>query len=177
MKGNDQDRLAKVPKTGNVVVRPADKGDLLDIVRLLAADPLGARRESSDKPLNEGYADAFASIEGDANNELLVASDHGAVVGVLQLTFIPGLTYRGGWRALVEGVRVAESHRLQGVGRMLIEHATDRACQRKCRILQLTTDKRRPEAVRFYEGLGFVASHEGMKLHLIGPANQACRRY
>ena len=160
-------------KTGNVVVRPAVAGDLLEIVRLLAADPLGAQRESFDTPLPKGYTDAFEEITRDANNELLVASADDAVVGVLQLTFIPGLTYRGGWRAMVEGIRVAESHRSRGVGRMLIDFATNHARRRRCHMLQLTTDKRRPEAIRFYQGLGFVASHEGMKLHLLGQATPA----
>jgi GNAT superfamily N-acetyltransferase len=85
---------------------------------------------------------------------------------VLQITFIPYLTYEGGWRALIEGVRVDGAARSAGVGRAMVEHAIGRARERGCRLVQLTTDKARPDALRFYEALGFVASHEGMKLHL-----------
>jgi len=88
------------------------------------------------------------------------------IVGVLQLTFIPYLTYQGGWRAVVEGVRVDGRVRSQGVGKALLEWAIARARERGSVMIQLTTDKSRPDAKRFYEGLGFVASHEGMKLHL-----------
>ena len=90
----------------------------------------------------------------------------GRLVGVLQLTFIPYLTYMGGWRALIEGVRVSSDARSLGIGRQLIEWAIDRARERNCHLVQLTTDKSRPDALRFYEKLGFKASHEGMKLHL-----------
>jgi GNAT superfamily N-acetyltransferase len=96
----------------------------------------------------------------------VVAERAGEVVGVLQLTFIPYLTYKGGWRALIEGVRVAAPLRSAGIGRRMFLWAIDRARQRQCRMVQLTSDKTRPEAIRFYESLGFVASHEGMKLHL-----------
>jgi GNAT superfamily N-acetyltransferase len=88
------------------------------------------------------------------------------VVGVLQLTLLPYLTYQGSWRALIEGVRVASDRRSEGIGRRLIEWAIDRARDHGCRIVQLTSDKSRHEAIRFYEQLGFVASHEGLKLHL-----------
>ena len=90
------------------------------------------------------------------------------VVGVLQLTFIRYITYQGGWRALIEGVRVASDFRSGGVGRQLFVWAIERARERGCHMIQLTSDKTRPDAIRFYEKLGFVASHEGMKLHL-GP--------
>ena len=91
--------------------------------------------------------------------------DSSKVIGVLQMTFIPYLTYKGSWRALIEGVRVAESHQSEGVGQKLFEWAIERAKERKCKMLQLTTDKARADALRFYERLGFKASHEGMKLH------------
>ena len=116
--------------------------------------------------LPASYAKAFAAIAADPNNELVVAVRDDAVIGVLQLTFIPYLTYQGGWRALVEGVRIDARHRSEGLGRLFFEWAIARATQRGCHLLQLTTDKARPEAKRFYESLGFQASHEGMKLHL-----------
>lgn len=90
----------------------------------------------------------------------------GQVVGVLQLTFIPYLTYQGGWRALIEAVRVDPKLRSTGLGTTMFQWAIERARERRCHLVQLTTDKARPDAKRFYENLGFVASHEGMKLHL-----------
>ena len=109
---------------------------------------------------------AFRAIDADPNNELVVACRGERVVGVLQLTYLPSLTYRGGWRALIEGVRVASGERSQGSGKALFEWAIARARERGCHMAQLTTDKARPDARRFYESLGFVASHEGMKLRL-----------
>ena len=133
---------------------------------MLADDPLGAKREAYGSPLPQRYYDAFDAIGRDANNELVVAVLDTRVVGVMQLTFIPYLTYRGGWRALIEGVRIDASVRSGGAGRRMIEWAIDRAKARGCHMVQLTSDKTRPDAIRFYESLGFVASHEGMKLHL-----------
>ena len=118
--------------------------DVLDIVRMLADDPLGATRERDERPLPESYARAFRAIDEDPNNELVVACQGERVVGVLQLTYLPSLTYQGGWRALIEGVRVDSGERSQGLGKALFEWAI----------------------VRAREALGFVASHEGMKLRL-----------
>jgi len=146
--------------------RSARLDDLPEIVRLLADDPLGAKRERYETPLPESYAHAFHAIDDDPNNELVVICRQEQVVGVLQLTFMPSITHRGGWRAQIEGVRVDSRIRSLGVGRALFEWAIARARQRGCHLVQLTTDKRRPDAKRFYEGLGFVASHEGMKLAL-----------
>ena len=147
--------------------RRALESDLPAIVRLLADDPLGATRESFESPLPAAYHHAFAAIDGDPNNELVVVVDEtNTVVGVLQMTFIPYLTYRGGWRALIEGVRVASSVRSSGVGRQLFEWAIRRAMDRNCHMVQLTSDKARPDAIRFYETLGFKPSHEGLKMHL-----------
>ena len=133
---------------------------------MLADDPLGAKREAYASPLPDRYYDAFKAIDDDANNELVVAVLAGKVVGVLQLTFIPYLTYRGGWRALIEGVRVDSAQRSSGTGHRLLEWAIERARERGCHLVQLTSDKERPDAIRFYQGLGFEASHEGLKLHL-----------
>ena len=135
-------------------------------MNLLADDPLGAKREAYTAPLPESYEWAFEAINCDPYNELVVAEMEGEVIGVLQLTFIPNITYRGGWRAQIEGVRVSTGVRSSGIGRKFLEWAIDRARQQGCHLVQLTTDKARPDAIRFYESLGFVASHEGMKLHL-----------
>ncbi|ERJ20051.1 phosphinothricin acetyltransferase protein [Salinisphaera shabanensis E1L3A] len=145
------------------VFRTARAEDLDALVQLLADDALGATRECPSYPLPTSYNRAFAAIDADANNELIVAEQDGEIAGMLQLTYIPYLTYRGSWRALVEGVRVADSRRGQGLGRKLFEWAIERSRERGCRLIQLTTDKQRPDALRFYESLGFVASHEGLK--------------
>jgi GNAT superfamily N-acetyltransferase len=141
--------------------RRAVRADLPDIVRMLADDMLGAKREEYASPLPESYYAAFEAIVRDPNNEL-----DERVVAVLQLTCIPNLSRRGSWRALIEGVRVDSSVRSGGVGRRLVEWAIARAREKGCRLVQLTSDKRRRDAIRFYESLGFVASHEGMKLEL-----------
>ena len=146
--------------------RSATRDDVVHIVRLLADDPLGAKRECYQDPLPSDYYDAFSAIDADPNNELIVACKNAQVVGVLQLTFIPYLTYQGGWRALIEGVRVDTTLRSKGVGQAMFEWAISRAKQRGCHLVQLTMDKSRPDARRFYENLGFQATHEGMKLHL-----------
>lgn len=146
--------------------RNATRDDVAALVQMLADDPLGQKREQFSDPLPASYLAAFAAIDADPHNELIVAHDAVQILGFLQLTFIPYLTYQGGWRALIEGVRVDRAVRSQGIGRQLFEYAINRARERECHVVQLTTDKARPEAIRFYERLGFVASHEGMKLHL-----------
>lgn len=152
----------------SIGIRQARSSDVDEIVRLLSDDPLGMKRERFESPLPEGYHLAFAAIDGDPNNELLVAEMDEQIVGVVQLTVIPYLTYQGGWRAQIEGVRVASQVRSRGIGRQLVEWAIDRARERGCHMVQLTTDKSRPEALRFYESMGFRASHEGLKLQLSG---------
>ncbi|MCG7598243.1 GNAT family N-acetyltransferase [Halomonas sp. McH1-25] len=146
--------------------REARSDDLAALVEMLADDELGQSRELPGTPLNYGYAAAFKSIQNDPNNELIICESDGQVLGMLQITFIPYLTYIGGWRALIEGVRVASSKRGEGVGAKLLEWAIQRAKEKGCLIVQLTSDKKRPDAIRFYEKLGFSASHEGMKLWL-----------
>ncbi|HEY7202964.1 MAG TPA: GNAT family N-acetyltransferase [Methylomirabilota bacterium] len=148
------------------LIRRARLDDVPAIVRMLADDPLGATRERDQTPLPDSYPRAFAAIDRDDNQELVVACQDERVVAVLQLTYMPSLTYQGGWRAQIEGVRVDATVRAQGLGRTLFEWAIARARERGCHLVQLTTDKRRPAARRFYESLGFVASHEGMKLTL-----------
>jgi ribosomal protein S18 acetylase RimI-like enzyme len=148
-------------------IRLATVFDLPKIVFLLADDPLGATRERFENPLPESYQKAFVLIDQDNNNELLVLeNERDGVVGVLQITYIPYLTYQGSWRALIEGVRIDKSHRAGGLGSMLVLEAVERARQKNCRLVQLTSDKARPEAIQFYEKLGFTASHEGLKLKL-----------
>jgi GNAT superfamily N-acetyltransferase len=149
-----------------LIFREAKETDITDLIKLLAGDVLGASREDLSAPLNHRYTDAFHSIEQDPNNELTVVEYNGELVGMLQLTFIPYLTHTGSWRCLIEGVRIAKTHRGKGLGTKFINWAISRAKQWKCGIVQLTSDKKRPEAIQFYESLGFVASHEGFKLKL-----------
>ena len=152
--------------TPAVRIRPATREDVAAIVRMLADDPLGATRERYEDPLPAEYWSAWEAIERDPNQALIVAEVDGEAAGVLQLTFIPGLTRLGSWRALVEGVRIDRSRRGAGLGEVMLRWAIDEATRRGCRLIQLTTDKQRPDAHRFYERLGFVASHEGMKREL-----------
>ena len=112
------------------------------------------------------YRTAFNTISRDPNHELLLADLDGSVAGVLQLSFIPHLTYQGGWQAQIEGVRVSAELRSRGVGQALVGAAIARAKENGCHLVQLTTDRRRPEALRFYLGLGFETTHHGLKLHL-----------
>jgi len=146
--------------------RLATEKDLKSIVKMLADDVLGSKRERYEDPLPNSYVEAFEAIQSDSNNELIVACIDNEVIGVLQITFTPYITYQGGWRATIEGVRTSASLRGEGVGTKLIEWAIHRAKERGCHLVQLTTDKKRPDALRFYERLGFQASHEGFKLKL-----------
>lgn len=149
-----------------VLFRPAKADDLEAVVDLLADDPLGRERERPGSALDGGYRDAFAAIERDPNQLLAVAEHSGRVVGVLQLSFIPGLTRRGMWRGQIEGVRVAAAERGGGVGRAMLRWAIEECRKRGCGLVQLTSDERRPDAHRFYEALGFQATHRGYKLVL-----------
>ncbi len=146
--------------------RKAKIADLDAIIALLADDPLGKKREQYEDPLPSCYHEAFANIQQDKNQELMVIENaQASIIGTLQLSFIPYLTYRGGVRAQIEAVRIHKEYRGQGIGRQVFEWAIQRAKIRGAHLLQLTTDKKRPDAKAFYEQLGFVASHEGMKLH------------
>ncbi|MGW2490113.1 GNAT family N-acetyltransferase [Streptomyces sp. NPDC001606] len=145
-------------------IRDATAEDLPAIVALLADDPLGAQRESPDDLTP--YQAAWQSLEADPNQHLVVAVRADRVIGTLQLTIIPGLSRKGATRALIEAVRIHADERGSGLGSRLIEWAVDTARRLNCQMVQLTSDKTRPDAHRFYERLGFTASHEGFKLQL-----------
>lgn len=149
-----------------ILIRKAIETDLPDIVSLLADDELGANRERSDLPLASQYLDAFAEMERQSGNDLLVATLGDELVGCLQLTIIPGISRLGSKRAQIEGVRVSRHHRSEGVGETLVRDAIGRARRSGCSLVQLTTDRSRSDAQRFYEKLGFAPSHIGMKLAL-----------
>ena len=152
--------------TVSLEFRLATLQDLDQIVAMLADDVLGSKRERYEQPLPASYLQAFQAIAEDPNNELVVACFGIEVVGVQQITFTPYITHQGGWRATIEGVRTVSSVRRKGVGTQLINWAIERAKERGCHLIQLTTDKQRPDAMRFYERLGFQATHEGLKMKL-----------
>ena len=149
-----------------MVFRKARKEDVPQIVKMIANDELGKLREDYKEPLPSTYFKAFDRIDSDENQELIVVENkHSEIVGTLQLSFIQYLTYRGGIRAQIEAVRIHNDHRGKGLGEQLFEWAIKRAKDRGAHLVQLTTDKKRPAALKFYEKLGFKSTHEGMKLH------------
>ncbi|MEU4892230.1 GNAT family N-acetyltransferase [Streptomyces sp. NPDC044780] len=145
-------------------IRRATADDLPAIVAMLADDPLGARRESPDDPAP--YRTAFERLDRDPNQRLVVAVQDGRTVGTLQLTMIPGLSRRGATRSIIEGVRIHADVRGGGLGTQLIEWAIEESRRAGCALVQLTSDATRTDAHRFYERLGFEASHLGFKLPL-----------
>ncbi|WHT39221.1 MULTISPECIES: GNAT family N-acetyltransferase [Myroides] len=150
-----------------MIFRKAKLEDVPMIVAMLADDALGATRERFENPLPKVYTDAFQNIDKDPNQELIVVEDeNGQIIGTLQLSFLQYLTYQGGIRAQIEAVRIHKDFRGKGLGEQFFRWAITRVKAKGAHVLQLTSDKKRPNAIRFYEKLGFVASHEGMKLHL-----------
>ncbi len=150
----------------DIQFRGATRADLAAIVALLADDPFGAVREETGPELAACYIAGFEAIARDPNQLLAVAELDGQVIGTMQLTFLPGIALRGAWRGQIEGVRVAATQRSQGVGAAFIAWAVAQFRARGCSIVQLTTNKARRDAHRFYARLGFKPSHEGFKLTL-----------
>ena len=147
-------------------IRVATVRDLGEIVRMLADDLLGTGREQIDGEISENYLSAFREIENDPNNELIVAELDGKVVGTFQLTYTPSLSFQGSKRCTIESVRVDAKVRGQGIGRGMMLWAIERAKEKGCIFMQLTTHSSRNNAHRFYERLGFMQTHLGMKLKL-----------
>lgn len=158
--------MTEAPGEDGVAFRMADEADLPAIVRLLADDPLGAARERFEDPLPEEYIDAFREMKSQGGNGILIAEIGGAVAGCLQLMMLPGLSRLGQKRAQIEGVRIDSGHRGRGLGAALLRHALKIAAENGCALAQLTTDRSRDDALRFYEQHGFVNSHHGLKLAL-----------
>jgi GNAT superfamily N-acetyltransferase len=145
--------------------RKATRKDVQKIVFLLADDELGSQREEYSDPLPDFYYLAYERIANDPNQELIIVEDEeGILIGTLQLSYLQYLTYKGGMRVQIEAVRISKEKRGQGIGEQLFTWAINRAKEKKAHMVQLTTDKKRPEAKKFYEKLGFKDSHEGMKL-------------
>ena len=156
--------MTPMPLSADITVRPAQREDVPAIATLLADDLLGATREDTGDMAP--YLRAFDEMATQNGNMILVAGRGGAVVGCLQLTVIAGLSRHGMRRGQIEGVRVSATCRGLGIGEKLVRRAIDHARAEGCGMVQLTSDRNRPDAHRFYERLGFVASHVGMKLAL-----------
>lgn len=152
--------------SNELTFRLAIADDLLDIVGMLSDDTLGAMREKIDPMLSDNYLKAFENISRDPNQELTIVEMNGEKVGTFQLSFIQYLTHHGGLRAQVEAVRTNSKFRGQGIGKKVFEYIIERSKLKGCKMVQLTTDKQRSDAIKFYEALGFVPTHEGMKLQL-----------
>lgn len=148
----------------DLLIRPATQEDLPAIVAMLADDPLGATRESPDDLTP--YAAALKRLTDDPHQHVVVAVRAGRVVGTLQLTIVPGLSRKGSTRSIIEGVRVHADERGSGLGTRFIEWAIEQSRAENCQLVQLTSDVTRTDAHRFYERLGFTASHVGFKLQL-----------
>ncbi len=148
----------------DVIFRTATRADLPAIIALLADED--AVVDPSDVEVDEAYARAFEAIDADGRNEMVVLDADGTILGYLQITYIPGLGRHGQERALIEAVRVRADRRGAGLGRELLAWSIERARARGCTLVQLTSNKRRTEAHRFYGSLGFVPSHDGFKLRL-----------
>ena len=149
-----------------MIYRKATENDLPSIVEMMADDILGRKRENFQNPLPIEYLRAFKRIDSDENQELMVIENEDLeVIGTFQLSFIQYLNYCGGIRAQIESVMIRADMRGLGIGKNMFEWAINRAKERNAFMLQLTTDKQRPRALKFYEDLGFKATHEGMKLH------------
>jgi GNAT superfamily N-acetyltransferase len=160
--------LAQLPVQGyQVVLREAVVDDVPALIALLADDQLGAARDGVNSEADrQEYLRAFRALDEDPAHLLVVATDGPDIVATMQLSFLPGLARRGALRAQIEAVRVHANHRSGGIGAAMFTWAIDEARRRRCALVQLTTDKSRADAHRFYERFGFVASHEGLKLHL-----------
>ncbi|MBT4989904.1 MAG: GNAT family N-acetyltransferase [Rickettsiales bacterium] len=149
-----------------IKIRKASKEDVPDIVRIISDNPIGALREDFQENIPNSYYVAFDRIDQDINQLLVVAEIKSNIVGTLQISFISNMSVKGAYRALIEGMHVDSKYRGEGVGTFMMEWAINKARQKGCNIAQLTSNKERIDAHRFYSRLGFVATHEGFKLAL-----------
>lgn len=149
-----------------IAIRKAAAAEVAAIIAMLADDALGAQREDASLPLRDSYRSAFAAIDSDPNQLLAVVEHDGEIIGCMQISFVPGLSRMGMWRGQIESVRIASHIRGGGVGRQMIVWAIEQCRERGCGLVQLTTDKSRSDALRFYQSLGFTDSHERLKLSL-----------
>ena len=150
-----------------LIFRKATEADIPNIVKMLADDELGSKREDYKVPLPKSYYDAFQNIFQDKNQELIIFENFDKeTIGTIQLSFLQYLTYQGGLRAQIEAVRIHKKFRGKGFGKKIFKWAIKRSLDKGAHLVQLTSDKQRPDAIEFYKALGFRDSHMGMKLHL-----------
>lgn len=159
-------KTSRPKPSDSVVVRRANAADVAIIVQMLWDDDEGRQRESISKNQASTYLSAFEQIERDPNSQVLVATINNTVVGCLQLTVIPGLSYRGVNRALVEDVRVLKSHRGRGIGNQMLAFAEAKATELGCGLIELFVHDGRSDAHRFYENAGYIGAHRGFRKHL-----------
>ncbi len=150
----------------SISFRIATADDLPALIGMLADDHLGAEREDFSDPINPAYVNAFNQIEADPNNDIVVGVLDGKVVGTLQMTMIPNLSFQGSTRCIVQAVRISSELRGQGLGSQLMDWSVDRAREHGCVMVELASNLKRPDAIRFYKKLGFDPSHQGFKLML-----------
>lgn len=150
-------------ETDAIEIRTATVDDVPEVIRLLWDDDHGRNRESIASDDVAAYQSAFREIESDTNSQVIVACQQGVVVGCLQITIIPGLSYRGVHRALIEDVRVDRSCRSRGIGKRLLDHAEAKAIERDCELLELFVHSDRDDAHRFYERAGYLGAHRGFR--------------
>ena len=151
-----------------LIFRKATEADIPNIVKMLADDELGSKREDYKVPLPKSYYDAFQNIFQDKNQELIILENFNKeIIGTLQLTFIQYLTYQGGLRAQIEAVRIKKKFRGKDFGKKIFKWAIKRSTDKGAHLVQLTTDKQRTDTIEFYKTLGFRDSHMGMKLNLL----------
>jgi ribosomal protein S18 acetylase RimI-like enzyme len=148
----------------DVLARKMQNADLPRILQLLADDELGQLRETLETTPHDDYQRAFTAIDADPNQYLAVFEKDNNIIGCLQISFIPGLSRRGALRGQIESVRVAANVRCNGYGTIMMAWAIEKCREQGCSLVQLTSDKTRKDAQRFYQELGFVPSHEGFKL-------------
>jgi GNAT superfamily N-acetyltransferase len=146
--------------------RDARPADLPFIIGLIVEDSVIDTGDDAADALHADYRDALAAIDADPNQEMIVVEEDGAPVGCFQLSYLPGLMRRGMWRGLIEVVHVSAAQRNRGIGSAMMQRAIERCRERGCAMVQLTSNKKRTDAHRFYERLGFLGSHEGFKFYL-----------
>jgi GNAT superfamily N-acetyltransferase len=150
----------------SLTYRNATPADLAFIIALIVEDSVIATGDDPADAAHADYVNALAAIDADPNQELIVVEENGTPVGCFQLSYLPGLMRRGQWRGQIEVVHVAESHRNRGIGAQMMRWAVERCRENNCSMVQLTSNKKRADAHRFYERLGFLKTHEGFKLYL-----------
>ena len=152
--------------TERLTYRPANEADLAFIIGLIVEDGVVATNDDAADALHDDYRKAFAAIAADPNEEMIIAEFEGEPAGCFQLSYLPGLARRGMWRGQIENVHIVAGRRNLGLGGEMIRWAVERCRERGCGMIQLTSNKKRLDAHRFYERLGFTRSHEGFKLYL-----------